>query len=137
MSSPLTDVDLEYFYDKDKPAIALVWVIDGQCLYDAALLVEYAEAFLSANEVVDISSDYPEHEGLVVRLLKDEETLLELKTSEYFGNILLSNPQVLKLLDYPYGRYVISPHATFDGEKFIPEGRDLESLSPWYEDINL
>ena len=137
MSLPLTDIDLEYVYDAEKPAKALVWVIDGQCLYDAPLLVEHAEAFLSANEVVDISSDYPDHDGLVIRLLKDGETLLELKTSEYFGNILLSDPQVLDLSAYPYGRYVISPHATFDGEKFIPEGRDLESLSPWYEEINL
>lgn len=132
MSTPITDLDLEYIYDKDKPALPLVWVIDGQCLYDLPVLVEHAEAFLSANEVVDISSDYPDYDGIVVRLLNNGENVLELKTSEYFGNILLSNPQVLNLLDYPYGRYVISPNATFDGEKFIPEGISLAFSNPWY-----
>lgn len=135
MSTPITDLDLEYLYDKDKPSKPLVWVIDGQCLYDLPLLVEYAEAFLSANEVVNISSDYPDYDGIVVRLLKDGDTLLELKTSEYFGSILLSSPQVLNLLDYPYGRYVQSPDATFDGEKFIPKGRNLDFLDPWYPNI--
>lgn len=126
----LTDLDLEYTYDAEKPAIALVWVIDGQCLYDAPLLVEHAELFLSANGAIDVSGDHPNHEGIVVKLLKDEEVLLELKTTEYFGNILLSNPQVLKLQDYPFGNKVVSPYATFDGEKFIiGEAADLSDYN--------
>lgn len=127
----LTDLDIEYTYDKDKPSLPLVWVLDGQCVYDIPTPLAYAQIFLSVDEVVDISADYPEHEGTVVRLIKDGEPKMELSTSEYFGSILLSNPLVLDLKEYAYGAYVDSPHAQFDGEKFIITNRDMETLDPW------
>jgi hypothetical protein len=127
---PLNDIDIEFVYN-GTPGLALVWVIDGDCLYDAPLTVEHASIFLEADEVVDISNDYPDHDGLVVRLLKEGQTTMELMTSEYFGSILLSNPQVLRLDQYPYGRYVESPHAKFDGEKFIITNRDVTQFYPW------
>jgi hypothetical protein len=124
---PLTDLDIEFTYNGVQ-GIALVWVIDGDCLYDLPLSVEHAEIFMSADEVQNISSEYPEHEGMVVRLLQQGETKLELMTTEYFGSILLSSPQVLNLLDYPYGDYVVSPFAKFDGEKFIILNKDVTNL---------
>ena len=124
---PLTDLDIEFTYNGVQ-GIALVWVIDGDCLYDLPLSVEHAEIFMSADEVQNISSEYPEHEGMVVKLLQQGETKLELMTTEYFGSILLSNPQVLNLLDYPYGDYVVSPFAKFDGEKFIILNKDVTNL---------
>jgi hypothetical protein len=124
---PLTDLDIEFTYNGVQ-GIALVWVIDGDCLYDLPLSVEHAEIFMSADEVQNISSEYPEHEGMVVRLLQQGETKLELITTEYFGSILLSSPQVLNLLDYPYGDYVVSPFAKFDGEKFIILNKDVTNL---------
>lgn len=124
---PLTDLDIEFTYNGVR-GIALVWVINGDCLYDLPLSVEHAEIFMAADEVQDISADYPEHEGMVVRLLEQGETKLELMTTEYFGSVLLSNPQVLNLLDYPYGDYVVSPFAKFDGEKFIILNRDVTNL---------
>jgi hypothetical protein len=124
---PLTDLDIEFTYNGVQ-GIALVWVIDGDCLYDLPLSVEHAEIFMSADEVQNISSEYPEHEGMVVRLLEQGETKLELMTTEYFGSILLSSPQVLNLLDYPYGDYVVSPFAKFDGEKFIILNKDVTNL---------
>lgn len=124
---PLTDLDIEFTYNGVR-GIALVWVINGDCLYDLPLSVEHAEIFMSADEVQDISADYPEHDGIVVRLLQQGETKLELMTTEYFGSILLSNPQVLNLLDYPYGDYVVSPFAKFDGEKFIILNKDVTNL---------
>jgi hypothetical protein len=127
---PLTDLDIEFTY-AGTPGVPLVWVIDGDCVYDLPLSVEHSEIFLSADEVLDISSEYPDHNGIVVRLLQAGETRLELATTEYFGSILLSNPQVLNLVDYPYGRYVVSPHAKFDGEKFIILNRDVSGLSEW------
>lgn len=127
---PLTDVDIEFVFN-GTPGVALVWIIDGDCLYDQALTPEHAEMFLTADQVVDISADYPEHDGLVVRLMRQGESLLELMTSEYFGSILLSEPQVVKLTDYPYGRYVVSPHAKFDGEKFIILDKDVTGLPPY------
>lgn len=124
---PLTDLDIEFTYNGVR-GIALVWVIDGDCLYDLPLSVEHAEIFMAADEVQDISADYPEHDGMVVRLLQQGETKLELMTTEYFGSILLSSPQVLNLLDYPYGDYVVSPFAKFDGEKFIILNKDVTNL---------
>lgn len=103
----------------DIKGIALVWVIDGQCLYDLPLNREHAEMFLATDNVVDISAQHPDHNGITVALRKGEEVLTEFQTSEYFGSILLSNPKVLDLSAYPDGNKVISPDATFDGEKFI------------------
>lgn len=131
MTAPLTDIDIEYVYDAENPGVALVWVIDGDCIYDAPIMPEYADAFLNANDTLDISEQYPDHDGIVVRLIKDGETALELMTSEYFGSLLLSEPQVLRLDQYPYGRYVISPNARFDGEKFIITDRDVSELPAW------
>jgi hypothetical protein len=132
---PLSDIDIEFVYNGE-PGTALVWVIDAECLYDLPLSVEHAQAFLDADEVVDISADHLDHDGVTVRLLKAGETLLELSTTEYFGSILLSDPQVVKLADYPYGRYVESPHARFDGEKFEITNRDVSGLWPWLKGEN-
>lgn len=126
----LTDLDIEFTYDGTINGVPLVWVIDGDCLYDLPLYPKHAEAFLAADKVEDISSSYPDHNGITVRLLKGKKVLMELSTSEYFGSVLLSEPQVLDLRDYPYGRYVTSPHAKFDGEKFIITDRDVTNLVP-------
>ena len=115
----LTDTSITY-KKTDVKGVALVWVIDGQCLYDLPLNKEYADIFLAADNVVDVSENYPENEGLTVQLKKGDEILEELNTSEYFGSILLSNPLVLDLSKYPGGNTIISPNALFDGEKFTP-----------------
>ena len=125
-----TENDINFI--QGEPGEALVWVIDGQCLYDLALHQKYVDIFLGADQVIDISGQYPEHDGIVVRFMKDGQIMDEFKTSDYFGSILLSNPTILNLNDYPYGRYVQSPYATFDGEKFIITNRDVSSLPPWY-----
>jgi hypothetical protein len=115
----------------DSDGIPLVWVINGECLYDLPLSVANAEVFLTADEVVDVSSEYPEHTGITVRFLLNGTVLEELKTSEYFGSILLSNPQVLDLRLYAFGRYVQSPNATFDGTQFHITNRDVSQHYPW------
>jgi len=127
----LTDRDLDFIFE-GTPGIPVVWVIDGQCLYDLPLTAENAQIFFDATDVVDISAEYPDHDGITVRLLKDDTTLMELSTSEYFGSILLSNPQVVNMMLYPYGRYVESPNATFDGEKFNITNRDMTGYPEWY-----
>lgn len=114
----LTDSSLEFIH-QGVNGVPLVWVIDQQCLYDLALSAEHADVFLSATETVDVSAEYPEHDGVTVRFLKDGLLLDELQTSEYFGSILLSSPLVLRLLDYPNGLYVSSPHALFVNDEFV------------------
>ena len=115
----LTDHSIAYV-KSDIKGNALVWVIDGQCLYDLPLNKDIADMFLQMDNAVDVSANYPEHEGITVQLRKGVEILEEFQTSEYFGSILLSNPQVLDLASYPGGNTIISPNAIFDGEKFIP-----------------
>ena len=92
----------------------LVWIIDGQCLYDLAVKAEYLSVFIESDEVLDVSDEYPEYEGVTVRFIKNGETVEDFQTSEYFATILLSEPQVLSLFDYPYGHFVESPNAEFD-----------------------
>jgi hypothetical protein len=128
----LTDLTIQYTRGNDGiDGVPLVWVIDGECVYDIPTWNEYKEMFMSSNTVIDVSQSYPNHDGITVRFIKDGSMVNELQTSEYFGSILLSNPLVLDLQDYPYGRYVQSPNATFDGEKFTITNRDMAELIPW------
>jgi hypothetical protein len=125
----LTDDNI-YFIHNGVNGIPLVWIIGEDCLYDLPLSVEHAEIFLNTDEVLDISEEYPDHEGITVRLMKNGNILEDFQTSEYFGSILLSNPTVLNLLDYPYGLYVSSPNAKFIDNKFILTDRDMNGLVP-------
>jgi len=114
----ITDSDLEFIHQGNN-GIPLVWVIDGQCLYDLPLYPIDADMFINSDQVIDVSDNYPDHDGITVAFYRDGELIEELQTSEYFGSILLSNPLVLNLLDYPGGMEVMSPHSTFDGTQFI------------------
>jgi hypothetical protein len=128
----LTDNHLIYTRGNDGiDGVALCWIIDGESLYDIPTWQEYVEMFTTSDEVTDISADYPDHNGITVRFMKNGQVVNELQTSEYFGSILLSNPLVVNLFDYPYGRYVVSPHATFDGESFTITNRDMTDFLPW------
>jgi hypothetical protein len=129
----LTDNHILYVRGNDgMDGVALCWIIDGDCLYDIPTWQEYVEMFTAHDEVIDISADYPEHDGITVQFIKNGQAVNKLQTSEYFGSILLSNPLVINLIDYPYGRYVVSPHAIFDGEKFTITNRDMTDLLPWH-----
>ena len=110
---------------------ALVWIIDGDCLYDIPVLPEHVSMFTDSEEALDVSEEYPNHDGITVRFIKNGTTVEDFQTSEYFGSILLSNPQVESLLKYAYGKYVMSPNAKFDGEKFIITDRDVTQYFAW------
>jgi hypothetical protein len=110
---------------------ALVWIIDGECLYDIPVLSEYISMFTEYDQVLDVSEEYPDHDGITIRFIKDGSTLEDFQTSEYFGSVLLSDPQVESLQKYPYGKYVISPDARFDGEQFIITDRDVTEYFAW------
>ena len=127
----LTDQSLEFTYGGAR-GVPLVWVIDTQCLYDLPLSQEHATIFTEADEVVDISAEHPEHDGFTVRFLKNGQILEELKTSEYFGSILLSDPLVLNLANYPYGIYVMSPNALFINNEFVILDTDMSTLEPFH-----
>lgn len=130
----ITDLDIAWEQQQDwlETSASLVWVIDGDCLYDTVIKKEYENMFRNYDEVLDVSEEYNESQDIVVRFIKNNEIINDFKTSEYFGSILLSNPTVLELLDYPYGRYVVSPNARFDGEKFIVLDMDTTHLLKWY-----
>jgi hypothetical protein len=129
----LTDSSILYVRGNDGiDGVPLVWVIDGECLYDIPTTEAYRQMFIDSDVVLDISNLYPDHDGVTIRFIKDGSVVNELQTTEYFGSILLSSPQVLNLLDYPYGMYVTSPNALFDGEKFIIKNQEMSSLMPWH-----
>jgi hypothetical protein len=123
----LTDSNIRFVYN-GTPGVALVWVIDGDCIYDLPLSAQNAVIFETADEVLDVSEQYPNHNGITVQFKKDGEVMEEFQTSEYFGSCLLSNPQVLRLSDYPYGKYVESPDARFENGQFIILNRDMTEL---------
>ena len=125
----LTDDNINFVHNGVN-GVPLVWVIDEDCLYDLPLTIDHAQIFLDANEVLDISEEYPDHNGITVRMIKDGNILEDFQTNEYFGSILLSNPKVLKLSDYPYGLYVTSPYAKFIDNKFVLTDRDMNGLVP-------
>lgn len=110
----------------------LVWIINGDCLYDFAVKEEYISMFTESDEAIDVSNEYPEHNGLTVRFIKNGIIVEDFQTSEYFGSILLSEPQVVSLFNYPYGHFVVSPNAKFDGNKFIITDRDVMGLPAWH-----
>ena len=110
----------------------LVWIIDGDCLYDFAVKAEYISMFTESDEAIDVSNQYPEHNGLTVRFIKNKQIIEDFQTSEYFGSILLSEPQIVSLFNYPYGHFVVSPNAKFDGNKFIITDRDVMGLPAWH-----
>jgi hypothetical protein len=112
--------------------IPLVWIIDGDCLYDLAVKTEYVSVFTESDEVLDVSDEYLDYDGITVRFIKNGEVIEDFQTSEYFGSIILSEPQILSLFDYPYGHFVESPNAEFDGEKFIITNRDITALPAWH-----
>jgi hypothetical protein len=129
----LNDSELEFVY-RGQRGVPLVWVIDEQCLYDLPLSTEHAAIFTEATEVEDISEQHPEHDGITVRFIKDGVVLEELQTSDYFGSILLSNPLVLNLLEYPYGMYVSSPNAMFVDGEFVILETDMDGLEPFHRE---
>jgi hypothetical protein len=130
----LTDDSIQFTSAGGVRGVPLVWVIDTRCLYDLPLSVEHAAIFTGYDQIVDISEDYPGHDGITVKFLKDGEVLEEFQTSEYFGSILLSEPLVLNLLEYPYGLYVVSPNALFVNNEFVIIDTDMSKLEPFHRE---
>lgn len=126
----LNDRDILFHY-QGTPGVPLVWVMGEDCVYDYPLSVEHSKMFLEHDEVIDISEQYPDHDGITVRFMKNGEVMEELHTSEYFGSILLSNPIVLNLNEHPYGKYVTSPDAKFIDGSFVILNQSMQGLEPW------
>jgi hypothetical protein len=126
----VTDNDVEILVAIVPTGEPLVWVIDGDCLYDLPVKDEYVDMFLNFNTIYDVSEEYPDHNGIAVRFIKNDYWSYDFLTSEYFGSVLLSDPEILNLNDYPYGAYVRSPYAQFDGTKFIILDQDMSGLIP-------
>jgi len=110
----------------------LVWIIDGDCLYDLPVKTEYVSMFTESDEILDVSNEYSDHGGITVRFIKNGEVIEDFQTSEYFGSIILSEPQILNLSDYEYGHFVQSPNARFDGKRFVITNRDVTGMPAWH-----
>lgn len=122
----ITDNDLNSYTDEQILAgDALCWVIDEHVVYDVNTSKEHGDIFLSATRVEDVSSEYPDHAGITVRLFKDDQALDDFQTSEYFGSVLLSSPTVVNISNHKNGRYVISPDAYFRNYEFEITNREV------------
>lgn len=114
----ITDDDI-YFTHNGENGVPLAWIIDENVVHDLPLYRHHASIFLNHDEVVDISDQYPEHDGITVKFIKDNQILEIFQTSEYFGSILLSNPQVINLLEHENGVEVYFPNAKFVDNKIV------------------
>lgn len=114
----ITDITYDPREISKTKGLALVFVIDSQCLYDFPATDYGVELFTQNKGIEDISSEYLDYDGITLKIIK-EEGFEVLQVAEYIGAILLSDHQVLDLNAYPGGQNVFSPSATFDGEKFI------------------
>ena len=115
----VTDASVEYFYSPEIPGMPIALVIDGEVLYTAPVWSSFGQILLDATEFRDVSSTYPEHNGITVELLSNEEVIETWQTTEYVGSILLSEPLILDISQYENGGYVEDLKASFDGTKFI------------------
>jgi len=126
----LTDNDLKFIY-KGIPGVPIAFIIEEDNLYDLAVSREHSKLFFEYDEVIDISDQYPDHDGIVIRFLKNNEILEELKTTEYFGSILLSNPLIVNYMCHPYGHYAESLYSKFINYEFVLINRpDVTENSP-------
>jgi hypothetical protein len=126
----IKDNDLDFVYNS-VPGIALAWVIDEDVVYDLPLSVDHAKMFLNASSVIDISESYPDHDGITVKLIKNDEELEIFQTTEYFGSILLSNPTIINLSLHKYGTAVAAPYAKFKNYQFEILDRDASWTFGW------
>ena len=119
----ITEQDIAYEYN-GTPGSAIAFIIDEDSVYDISLHDQYAQIFLGFDEAIDVSNEYPDHNGITVRLLKDGEILEDFQTSEYFGNVLLSNPVLINLATHNHGLQTLSPYAKFVNNEFITLDHD-------------
>lgn len=115
----VTDASVEYFYSPEIPGMPIALVIDGEVLYTAPVWSTFGQILLDATGFRDVSSIYPEHNGITVEILSNEEVVETWQTTEYVGSILLSEPLILDISQYENGGYVEDLKASFDGVKFI------------------
>jgi len=115
----VTDASVEYFYSPEVSGMPIALVIDGEVLYTAPVWSSFGQILLNATEFRDVSSTYPEHNGITVELLSNEEVTETWQTTEYVGSILLSEPLILDISQYENGERVEDLKASFDGTKFI------------------
>ena len=115
----VTDASIDYLYSPEIPGMPIALVIDGEVLYTAPVWSTFGQILLDATGFRDVSSTYPEHAGITLEILSNEEVIETWQTTEYVGSIILSNALILDLSKYENGDNVEDLKASFDGVKFI------------------
>ena len=127
----ITDNDLIYKSVSGYAGYAIAWFIEEECVFAQAINKKYFDLFTSFNNALDISDQYPNHNGITVRLMKNNEILEDIQTSEFFGSILLSNPIVVDLMELPYGGYVEPYNCKLINNEFVFLNMDKSNLEPY------
>ena len=115
----VTDSSIEYFYNPDILGMPIALVIDKEVLYTAPVLHTFGQILLNATNFKDVSSMYPDHNGITIEILLGEQVVETWQTTEYVGSIILSNALILDIGQYDNKEYVDDLNSTFDGTKFI------------------
>lgn len=102
----------------DPHPYALCWVVGEEAAYDTPVDANYLSMFVDNDQVLDVSDEYPDHNGITVRFLKNNEIINDFQTSEMFGAVLLSNPKVINLNFHKDGIYVFPGNAAFIDNEF-------------------
>ena len=130
----ITEDDLAYVYARDYPnGYRLAFIIGEECAYDTLVNPYGGELFTENKGITDVSEEYPDHDGITVKIIKKDDSFEIFQTSEYFGAVLLSDHFTVNPQDYPYGNHLRSPNATFDGEKFNIKDAKINELTPWHK----
>lgn len=114
----LNDDSIYFIWGEDKPGVAIGFVIGKDLVYDLPAWKTFFDMLIEMDDVIDISEQYPEHNGLTVQFMKNNKILEKFQTTEYFGSVLLSNPLIVDLNQYENGDSVITP-AKFINNVFV------------------
>lgn len=112
----LNDDNISFIYGQGKEGTAIGFIIGEDLVYDIPAWKTFYDLLISADNIVDISDQYPEHDGITVSIVKNEEAVESFQTTEYFGSILLSNPLIVDMSEYINGANVVTPSKFINGE---------------------
>jgi hypothetical protein len=116
----------------------LAWVIGEDVVFVIAVNRQTALMFVEHDEIIDISNQYPEHDGITVQFKKNNVVIDELQTTEYFGSILLSSPKVINLGTHKRGHMVDVPAKFINNDfvvldPFLNDSPDVWDPFAWHE----
>jgi nicotinic acid mononucleotide adenylyltransferase len=114
----LNDDSIYFIYGQGKDGVAIGFIIGEDLVYDIPAWKTFYDLLISADDIIDISIEYPDHDGITVAIMQNNEIIESFQTTEYFGSVLLSNPLIVDMAQYSNGANVVTP-SKFINNEFI------------------